>query len=270
MPAVERRRWACPWCGKQFDIPATADDPAACPECVGQTRKPAPPAVLDDDLRLPVPPHAQLPPVPPDPKAKKPQPKPAEVLIGCLVLLVLVGIPIGAIRLLWPSRTPPAAVSTVDTTSQHVVSQNAQAFAAHPFLPGLEASTVYLPLEAQGFQRQGSSTVDDPAYGIVNWWDYVRERDGVRWSVTMFGKGTRVASIQAVSVCTDPTRSGTEAGKWLLGFVSTAPYDGSSPAKARAWVERYLGRQTETSIGGVRFELSGRAQTVILHMAPAR
>lgn len=41
----------------------------------------------------------------------------------------------------------------------------------------------------------------------------------------------------------------------FLGYVSSVPYDGSRPSEARGWVERNIGSNAKTSIGGVSFEL---------------
>lgn len=59
----------------------------------------------------------------------------------------------------------------------------------------------------------------------------------------------------------------SDEAKAFLGHLAAVPYDGADPARAREWLETNLMDKATTTIGGVKFELTGNNLVRILSMS---
>lgn len=144
----------------------------------------------------------------------------------------------------------------------------AQRVPQKPTIPGLAAVDIYGNFRDRGFTCVGPKgpVSDDPDRMI--WWECADESNSHSFTVEVFAYSpTRIISVEAWSASL--TGSGATAlAKPFLGFAASLPYDGSSPAEARAWVESNVGRETRRQFGGVQYQLNSKAQVRWLRITP--
>lgn len=115
---------------------------------------------------------------------------------------------------------------------------------------GIYAVDVYGNLESKGFSVE---KLRDSTLGLSAWYCSMTQGNTV-YKVDASGESeTKVSNVRA-TITGDINSIDSKAAEFL-GFVASLPYEGSSPNRARAWVESNIGRSASTEIGGVRFEL---------------
>jgi hypothetical protein len=135
--------------------------------------------------------------------------------------------------------TSPPATEMTTTTELTLTS---------PPIPGLQPVDIYLNLEKAGWQCDGPTT--GPLF--VTW---LCKLPGTLAVVEIFSNsGTDVQQVEGNVYA-------PEEYQWL-GFLATVPYDGATPADARAWVESNIptvqqGQPAEAEFGGVPYLLGG-------------
>lgn len=121
---------------------------------------------------------------------------------------------------------------------------------------GIYAVDVYGNLESKGFSVE---KLRDSGLGLSAWYCSMTQGNTV-YKVDASGESeTKVSNVRAT--ITGDRNSIDSMAAQFLGYVASLPYEGSSPNRARAWVESNIGRSASTEIGGVRFELKSIGNT---------
>jgi hypothetical protein len=161
--------------------------------------------------------------------------------------------------------------STTRTTNHKAPSttqQTAPTVKKEPAIPGLQPVDIYLNLEKEPYTLK----FGDWSKGATrNQKCGKRDKDNAELRVC-------IDSTDANDVVfIDATVLGTNVAgaNWLFPYLTTVPFEGNEPQKAKAWVTENLpklkeGQPVETTIGGVKFTLFGNGKTnANLEIAPA-
>ena len=137
-----------------------------------------------------------------------------------------------------PAAAPPAAVKQA---------------APERFIPGLAAVDVHGNLTNKGFALEKIQ-----ADGKESWICKLQDSTGILTGDAYGQSATKILSVQGTAVSFNPSNINSVAGEFL-GFLASLPYEGSSPAQARAWVVANIHHDSVTRIGGVKFEIFAKA-----------
>lgn len=154
---------------------------------------------------------------------------------------------------------PPAASTSDSQASREAGDSTTTTSDAASVIPGLAPVDVYLNLEDRGF------TCDGPTSGEL-YATFTCEDDQGLDTVVIYSPKSDVSAVLQVEVSTF-----TSAGRALMGFVATAPYEGSMPEEARAWVEGNFdsvrqGEPVTETFGSVRYNLLGAGEARTLEI----
>lgn len=120
-------------------------------------------------------------------------------------------------------------------------------------IPGLMPVDVYLNYTDKGFTKTGPRFLN---YSVE--WQLQDQKFDHELSVRINGPDTSSVRMIEGTCLNSGTRSTEELARDFLGYVATAPYEGSDPAAARAWVlENISNLGAKTTIGGVHFSIQG-------------
>ncbi|MDQ3880784.1 MAG: hypothetical protein M3295_06910 [Chloroflexota bacterium] len=109
-------------------------------------------------------------------------------------------------------------------------------------MPGLTADVVTTSLENIGLSCQTRENGGRSVWSCA-------DSQGHRAELI----GSRPDKIESVSAVTP---SDASIAKQFLGFVATAPFEGSEPDNARAWTEAKFGTDAEMTFGSVHYVLN--------------
>lgn len=124
-------------------------------------------------------------------------------------------------------------------------------------IPGLAAVDVHANFTNKGF------TLEKRLDTVQSEWRCKDESSARLMLVEAFGNPgpTRLTLVRGTYSGYTSDNVDKEAAEFL-GYVASVPYDGSDPYRARDWVERNIGANAKTTIGGVSFELIASAPRV--------
>ena len=148
------------------------------------------------------------------------------------------------------SAAPPSSesASTPTTTSNTI--------------PGLVAVDVHGNFSDKGFECDGMKIIGDD-----NLWNCEEKDQSHSYQVEVFGTSpTQIKSVRYTSL--DFSGSPDEVARQFLAYGASLQYDGADPAAAKAWVEGNVGKNAETEIGGVKFELTAAGTARMLRISP--
>lgn len=120
-------------------------------------------------------------------------------------------------------------------------------------IPGLAPVDVYLNLESKGFTTKKNFGKEQS--------DFVcsLEEGGAQYNATIYMPAPGVQDVSVVTAMLlnvgQPEAMTDTQARGFFGYISTLTYNNAAPDEARAWVEANLGKNAETSIRGVRFQL---------------
>lgn len=160
------------------------------------------------------------------------------------------------------SQTPGRVSTPVSTSSATPVATPTPAV---PIIPGITAADITRNFENKGFRCTMQTGRLHPEWlCTVELPNNVGEArilaHGYSPTRILFVTGTVITWGIPVADAAAP----------ILGYLSTLPYEGSEPQKARAWVENAVRAGVEQSIeiGPVRFTVYGTEQSRILEITP--
>ncbi|MDK7376158.1 hypothetical protein QP519_11530 [Weeksella virosa] len=114
-------------------------------------------------------------------------------------------------------------------------------------IKGLEHSDLYLNLKSKGFTDE--AVIDEQGVSHVS----IKELFGANYRVSSNGTSQYLYGYTA-SVVSDFDLKGNVDARQFFEFLSSLPYDNSSPEVIRQWVsENYNKKESDTVVGGVRF-----------------
>lgn len=155
-----------------------------------------------------------------------------------------------------PSNTP-----TLPTTKTPVPMATR---APKGLLPGLLPADVTANLESRGME---CGQVEKLQMYYVR--SCTRSESSVLLRVDVYGRQAFFVDLIEASVIQFDSASNGLA-KDFLGFVSTMPYDGATPAEARVWIETSLPLSSvdgvEATFAGVKFALYGNSEALTLEI----
>ena len=86
-------------------------------------------------------------------------------------------------------------------------------------------------------------------------------------TVEIFGNYSNIRTVDAV-VLNYSKRSNASVARPYLGFIGSIPYDGSTPAEARSWVEHNLTKKkAEKVFQNIKFSIFGKARARFLRIS---
>lgn len=156
------------------------------------------------------------------------------VFVGMLAALPLLSFVIIPMQSLTPSTvSEPAALRTI---------------------AGLAASDVHLNFANKGFKV--SKRLD----ATQSEWKCIDQNDARLMIVEAFGQPTAITMVRATF------RSNNGSGRTpecvnFLAYVASLPYAGADPSEAARWIRANAANVTNTTIGGVRFEIVTKTQS---------
>jgi hypothetical protein len=155
-----------------------------------------------------------------------------------------------------PSQTPiPSPLPSPSNTSEQPTSQPQPAVG----IPGLTFPDVTFNLRERGF------TCEDKFYelpGDLHKWICVRDDQTFLSTVIIYSRTFDTVDLIIADV-DQYANPDDQIPILILGFIATMPYTGSTPDKARSWVETTIPTITQVSdhqimeFGGVQYDLYG-------------
>jgi hypothetical protein len=136
-------------------------------------------------------------------------------------------------------------------------------------IPGLIPATVKLNLQDRGFTCTNAQNAKDNSGSF--YWNCQKSDSNSAILVSYYARTLQTVDLIDASI-TQYVKPDDSVSSSVFGFIATMPYDGAQPDKARDWVMKTLptikiGSDTRTTtIGGVKFELSGISSARSLHM----
>jgi hypothetical protein len=124
------------------------------------------------------------------------------------------------------------------------------------YINGLTPAAIYVPLEEKGFKIDKQFAGED---FFVNC-SLTNSATSAVLRIASMGN-TKVVEVKASF--TDFSAEETDRlAAQFLGFIATAPYEGSDSDKARQWGVDNISKNATTEIGGVTFEIAANVKTM--------
>lgn len=134
------------------------------------------------------------------------------------------------------------AVSCGDTTHVNVNGVDTKV------IQGLKPVDVYGNFEKKGFKTEKN-------FGEPNTFTSRMSDLNGDYTVMATATGTTVIYVDAAITNLSDGINSMAAGEFL-GYVASVPYSGSHPATAKNWVKRHIDSTSDTTISGVKFNIT--------------
>ncbi len=95
----------------------------------------------------------------------------------------------------------------------------------------------------------------------------ILKASGYQVTVDIFGKSSKIKTVDAIVQNFGGSRT-SKLAKNHLGFISSIPYEGSTPKEARGWVESNINKKrTEKIFRKVKFSIYGKGRSKWLRIS---
>jgi len=123
-------------------------------------------------------------------------------------------------------------------------------------IKGISAASLYEPLRQKGF------SIDKQLGPDAIFIDCDKSSSEATEHLRIAGnEPEKIIEIRA-SYTNYTSGNANELAKPFLGFIATLPYEGSTPEKAREWLDQNISKNSKTTINGVDFEIVANLKNI--------
>ncbi|MBW0162898.1 MAG: hypothetical protein KXJ52_00700 [Sediminibacterium sp.] len=123
-------------------------------------------------------------------------------------------------------------------------------------IKGISAASLYEPLKQKGF------TIDKQIGADAIFVNCSKESRESAENLRIAGSSPEKIQEIRASYTSYTSSNINDLAKPFLGFISTLPYEDSTPEKAKEWLEKNISKNSKITINGVDFEIFANSKNI--------